>query len=152
MQEYQRFDVPNDTLFANQWHLNNTGQGGGVPGADSKLVTAWDINPGSSNIVIAVVDDGMDKVHEDLAASVFINSADPVNGVDNDGNGKIDDVSGWDFSNNDNNVQPTAAADNHGTSVSGVSAARGNNALGVSGACRACRILPVKIFENAGAM
>lgn len=148
LQEYQKFDVPNDPLFANQWHLNNTGQGGGDLGSDSALVAAWDIEDGNGNIVIAIVDDGIEKTHEDLSAAIFVNPGEiPANGVDDDANGKIDDVSGWDFSNNDNNASPFSVDDNHGTAVAGVAAARGNNAIGVSGACRNCRLLPVKIFS-----
>ena len=149
VQAYKKSDVPNDPLFANQWHLNNTGQGGGTVDADSDLVEAWDIEDGNGTIVIAVVDDGMEKTHEDLAAAVFVNPGEiAANGIDDDANGKIDDVSGWDFLDNDNDVNPTTAADNHGTAVAGVAAARGNNAIGVTGACRNCKILPVKIFED----
>lgn len=147
--EYQRSDVPNDPLFSSQWHLQNTGQSGSTPGADAKLVPAWDIETGSSAIVVAVIDDGMDLAHEDLAPNLFTNAGEiPNNGLDDDGNGYVDDVHGWDFSNLDNNVSPTQAADAHGTAVAGVAAARGNNGIGVTGACRTCRILPIKIFEG----
>src|SRR5262249_32548401 len=137
--------VPNDPLFPQQWHLNNTGQGGGTPGADVKAPAAWDLTTGSSSIVIAVVDDGVEKTHPDLAANIFVNSHEiPGNGIDDDGNGYIDDVNGWDFSGNDNDASP-GASDFHGTSVAGVAAGRGNNGIGVTGACQTCRILPVKL-------
>ena len=71
--------------------------------------------------------------------------------IDDDGNTYVDDVHGWDFSNNDNDSNPMDPLDNHGTAVAGVAAARGNNALGVSGACQQCRILPVKVFSPGAA-
>ncbi len=150
IQEFQKQSTPNDSRFGSQWHLNNTGQGAGIAGSDVKAGLAWDINAGSAGIVIAVIDDGVEQAHEDLAASIFTNPGEiPGNGIDDDGNTYIDDVNGWDFSNNDNNSNPMDVADNHGTAVAGVAAARGNNALGVTGACQQCRILPVKIFSPA---
>lgn len=148
IQQYKQFDVPNDPRYANQWHLKNTGQGGGVVGADSKLEQAWDIEDGNGNIVIAILDDAIDRAHEDLAATIFVNTGEiGGNGIDDDGNGKIDDVSGWDFKNGDNDPNITAN-DSHGTGAAGVAAARGNNGIGVTGACRQCRLLAVKVFEN----
>jgi subtilisin family serine protease len=148
IRQYQKFSTPNDPLFGQQWHLNNTGQGGGVAGADVKAPAAWNVTTGSTAITIAVVDDGAEKTHEDLAANIFTNPGEiPGNGIDDDHNGFIDDVNGWDFSNNDNDTSPMSVDDNHGTAVSGVAAARGNNSTGVSGACQNCKILPVKIFS-----
>lgn len=147
IREYKKFALPNDPRFTAQWHLNNTGQSGGTAGADVDVVAAWDIQTGLSSTVIAVVDDGVEKTHEDLAANIFANPGEIAgNSIDDDHNGYVDDVNGWDFSNNDNNADPTSA-DSHGTAVAGVAAGRGNNALGVTGACQTCRILPVKIFS-----
>lgn len=148
IREYERFSAPNDPLFVNQWHLNNTGQGGGTVGADVKATSAWDVETGSPSVTIAIVDDGVEQSHEDLAANIFTNPGEiPNNNIDDDANGYIDDVHGWDFSNNDNNADPFDPDDGHGTSVAGVAAARGNNGIGVSGACQQCKILPVKIFS-----
>jgi subtilisin family serine protease len=148
IREYKKSATPNDPLFANQWHLSNTGQGGGTVNADVNAITAWNTTTGSSTIVIAVVDDGVQKAHEDLSANIFTNPGEIAgNGIDDDHNGYVDDVSGWDFSNNDNNADPFDVEDAHGTAVAGVAAARGNNAIGVSGACQTCKILPVKIFS-----
>ena len=148
IQEYQRPATPDDTLFPSQWHLENTGQGGGTPGADAHLPGAWDLTTGSADTVIAIIDDGVERTHEDLAANAFTNPGEiPANGVDDDGNGYIDDVNGWDFSNNDNDPSPMSTDDNHGTAVAGVAAGRGDNGIGVSGACQGCSILPVKIFS-----
>jgi len=147
IREYQKSAIPNDPRFGQQWHLNNTGQGGGLFGADVEASSAWDLNQGSSAITIAIVDDGVEKTHEDLAANLFVNPGEIAgNGIDDDDNGYIDDVSGWDFNNNDNDASPTSS-DFHGTAVAGVAAARGNNSLGVTGACQNCKILPVKIFS-----
>jgi subtilisin family serine protease len=148
IRKYTRFATPNDPRFTNQWHLNNTGQGGGTVNADVDAVTAWNTTMGSPTILIAVVDDGVQKAHEDLSANLFTNPGEIAgNGVDDDHNGFVDDVNGWDFSNNDNNADPFDPIDAHGTAVAGVAAARGNNAIGVSGACQTCKILPVKIFS-----
>lgn len=148
IRQYEKSFTPNDTLFGNQWHLNNTGQGGGTAGADVKATSAWNLQTGSSLTTIAIVDDGAEKTHEDLAANIFTNPGEIAgNGIDDDHNGYIDDVHGWDFSNDDNDASPFSSDDNHGTAVSGVAAARGNNALGVTGACQNCKILPVKIFS-----
>lgn len=111
--------VPNDPMFGQQWHLNNTGQGGGSPGADANLVTAWDLldatnQPVRGNgVVIGVVDDGLQINHEDIAPNYFA-------------------ADSWDFNNNDSNPTP-AAGDYHGTAVGGVAAGRGNNSIGITG-------------------
>lgn len=150
IREYRKSAIPSDPRFGEQWHLNNTGQNGGTPTADADAVAAWNVEAGRPGIVIAIVDDGVERSHEDLAANLFTNPGEiTANGIDDDRNGFVDDVHGWDFSNNDNDAGPMTADDNHGTAVAGVAAARGNNNLGVSGACQQCRILPVKIFSPA---
>ena len=151
-QERQRFFTPNDTLIADQWHLNNTGQGGGTPGADAKLFAAWDTVPsGASDMVIAIVDDGPEMTHPDLVT--FQNPGEiAVNGIDDDGNGYIDDMIGWDFTSGglgDNNPGPSGNNDEHGTAVAGVAAARGNNAAGVAGSAFGARIFASRIFDGA---
>ncbi len=146
---------PNDPLYPQQWHLNNTGQGGGTVGADVSAEEAWDLQQPDENIVIAIVDDGVQTDHPDL--NIYVNPAEKngTPGVDDDGNGLVDDVNGWDFSQNDNNPYPDRLeesddVDAHGTSVSGVAAAIGNNNRGVAGAAFGCPILPVKIMQNGG--
>lgn len=152
---YQIFDlmetIPNDSLFASQWHHRNTGASGGTVDADADTSLAWDLTTGSPNVLIAVADAGVDLGHEDLAPNVFVN-ADEVagNGVDDDVNGFVDDVNGWDFFDDDNDPNPAVGLDNHGTAVAGVAAARGNNGLGVSGACPNGRFMSMKIFRGAG--
>jgi subtilisin family serine protease len=149
VQGYQRAAIPNDTRWANLWHLHNTGQGGATADADVDAPEAWDISVGSSSIIIAVIDDGVQTAHEDLVTNIYTNPSELLNGVDDDLNGYVDDYRGWDFVSNDNDPNPSLVDDNHGTAVAGVAAARGNNALGVTGSCRMCRIMPVRIGFGA---
>jgi subtilisin family serine protease len=141
--DYSAEAVPNDPLFNSQWTMNNTGQFGARNGADAKLVNAWDTTMGSQQIVIAILDNGVQLNHPDLAAHIFTNTGEiPGNGIDDDGNGFIDDVHGWDFAGPaatntpDNDPNPTTQFDNHGTAVAGIAAAVGNNMVGVSGAAQ----------------
>lgn len=149
----ERQFIPNDTLFGNQWHHNNTGQGGGTVDADIDSPQAWAITQGNANIVVAVTDSGFDAAHPDLANRLWTNPGEVVNGVDDDGNGRIDDVNGWDFTGCDVAAPPPGCGDaivtggNHGTSVAGLVAAQGNNNLGVSGACPNCRLM---LIRNSG--
>jgi serine protease len=96
--KYKLFRTPNDPRFAEQWALNNTGQMGGTDNADIDAPEAWDINTGNPDIIVAVTDTGIDYKHPDLAANMWVNPGEiPDNGVDDDGNGYIDDVYGYDF-------------------------------------------------------
>jgi len=140
-----------DPLFNDLWQLNNTGQGGGTLDADVDAPEAWALQTAGSNIVIAIIDDGIDLAHQDLA--IWRNpgewgSGKESNGIDDDGNGYVDDYQGWNFSNDDNNPNPTDQEDNHGTSCAGVAAAKGNNNLGVAGIAYGCPLLPVKIITG----
>jgi subtilisin family serine protease len=150
IQEYKRSFTPNDPRLSRQWHL--TGRDNGTPTAHVRALKAWDITLGTPDITIAVIDDGVQMDHPDLADNIFNNPGEiPGNGVDDDGNGFIDDVRGWDFVNNDNDPSPFVLdkpdGDFHGTAVAGVAAARGDNGKGGSGVCPRCTILPVKIFN-----
>lgn len=151
VQELVRHFTPNDSLYGNQWHLNNTGQSGGVADADVDAPEAWDdagISPGgSSGVVIAIIDTGVEVAHPDLNMYERSLEFGGTPGVDDDGNGFIDDIYGWDFYNNDNNFVGTAG---HGTSCAGVAAGRGNNALGVAGAAYNSKVLAVQLFGDAG--
>lgn len=125
--------VTSDPLYPGQWHLNNTGQGGGVAGADVKAEAAWTITRGNSNIIIAINDDGVDVSHEDLKDRI---------------------VPGWDFLDNDNDPSPAPdqpeerKPNNHGTACAGVAAATGNNGVGVTGVSPNARIMPLRILGN----
>lgn len=141
--------IPNDPLFAWQQGLRNTGQNGATANADIRAADAWDIRTGNQRLVIAIIDTGVDTGHPDL--QIFRNDAEwgngrENNGVDNDGNGYIDDHQGWDFYSADNDPNPiTSAGGGHGTACAGIAGAIGNNNLGIVGAAWSCRILPIRI-------
>ncbi|MEQ1826241.1 MAG: S8 family serine peptidase [Pirellula sp.] len=145
-QDWQKFFMPNDPRLGNQWHLNNTGQSGGLADADSDVTEAWDtIQGGASTITIGIIDDGVAINHPDLNA--WVNPGEIAgNGLDDDGNGWVDDVNGWNFVNDNNISYPNTSADAHGTSVSGVAAARGNNGVGVAGVSYNTPLLSARIF------
>ncbi len=154
IQEWSRDAIPDDPLFPDQWHLQNTGQGNpaGVVGADARLPAAWDTQTGDGTIVIAVVDDGIQLAHPDLASRIWTNPGEiPGNGIDDEGDGYVDDVHGWDFVNGDNDPNPDLTTASHGTAVAGVAAAAGNNGIGVSGACQNCKLLSAKVFSGSAA-
>lgn len=128
---------PNDPLFGLQWqHLNN-GANGGVSNADFDSDLAWDITtggltPAGDTIVLAVIDGGIDQNHLDLAANLWKNYGEiPGDGMDNDGNGYVDDFRGWNAWSNNDNIG--GVANGHGTPVSAVLGARSNNNTGVAG-------------------
>ena len=107
----------NDPYLPKQWHYNNTGQTGGTPGADINLYNAWGITTGKPNVIISIHDQGVDYRHEDLSANMWVNEAEK-NGkkdVDDDGNGYVDDINGFNFTNNSGIIDPMY----HGTHVGG---------------------------------
>jgi len=143
---YNRETIPNDPSFTQQWSMKNTGQNNGLVGADIDATLAWDITTGGvtalgDTIVVAVIDDGFQLNHPDLQQNFFRNRFEvPGNGVDDDGNGYIDDINGWNA--NQNNGTITAAQ--HGTHVSGIIGARGNNGVGVTGVNWNVKVLPIR--------
>jgi len=141
--------IPDDTYFPSQWHLNNTGQGGGTAGADVHGPEAWNLATGTGAIV-AILDVGVQTSHPDLSPNLAYNAIELAGkpNRDDDGNGYKDDKNGWDFYGDDNSPDPKTAYDNHGTPVAGVAVARGNNGLGVAGAGLAGGLLPIRIGES----
>lgn len=110
---------------------------------------AWDLHTGSSSVVVADIDTGMRYTHQDLAANAWTNTGEiAANGIDDDGNGFIDDVFGWDFFFNDSN--PIDDAGGHGTHTAGTIGAVGNNNLNVTGVCWNVKIMPIKIYSPVG--
>jgi len=128
-------NTPNDSRFNEQWQYINTGASTGTEGADLDMDLAWDIATGGltaqgDTIVVAVIDDGIDPNHEDLKDNLWKNYAEiPNNGIDDDNNGYIDDYLGWNSIEDNDNIDN----DDHGTSVSGIIGAKGNNGIGVAG-------------------
>lgn len=140
---------PNDANYPLLWGLNNTGQTGGTADADIDAPEAWDYLYGSwGNVVVAVIDTGVDYNHPDLANNMWVNTGEiPGDGIDNDNNGYIDDYRGWDFCNKDNNPFDD---NNHGTHVAGTIAAVGYNNIGVIGVNYKAKIMPLKFIDSSG--
>lgn len=140
--------LPNDPDFDQLYGLRNTGQNGGVQGADVAAAEAWNTATGGP-VVVAVIDTGVDYTHPDLAANIWTNGGEiPDNGIDDDGNGYVDDYRGWDFCNHDNDPYDDHS---HGTHVTGTIAAVGNNGIGVVGVCWKAKIMPLKFLGAGGA-
>ncbi len=143
--------LPNDTRFSELWGMKNTGASGGVAGADIDAGLAWDTSTGSRNIVVAVIDSGIDYNHEDLKANMWTNPGEvPGNNVDDDGNGYVDDVYGYDFGAGD--ADPMDDLIGHGTHCAGTIGAVGNNALGVAGVNWTVQLMACKIADAAGGL
>ncbi|MBI4488165.1 MAG: S8 family serine peptidase, partial [Deltaproteobacteria bacterium] len=139
---------PNDPRFGGLWGLHNTGQAGGTNDADIDAPEAWGITTGSSDVVVAVIDTGVDYNHQDLSTNMFRNEADcNNNGVDDDGNGFVNDCHGIDTANDDSNPMDDH---NHGTHVAGTIGAVGNNAIGVVGVNWDVSIMACKFLNANG--
>jgi len=143
--------TPNDPDFYRSWGLYNTGQNykpgwRGSPDADIDAPETWDSERGSNSVVVAVIDSGINYNHKDLSANIW-NNADEIagNGVDDDGNGYVDDVRGWDFVSSDNDPLDE---DGHGTAVAGVIGAQADNLRGSCGVCHHVSIMPVRILPG----
>lgn len=135
-----------EPLFSRQWHLSNTGQTGGQPGADIGVLPAWEKTHGSPQTLVAMIDLGFEQNHPDLVEAWHINPGEIAgNRQDDDHNGLKDDVRGWNFAIDGTNLI-YGAAPNHGTCTSGIVGARANG-TGVSGVCPDCEILPVVIDD-----
>lgn len=115
----------------------------------SQAGEAWAKNPDCRNVYVGVIDEGIMKTHEDLAANIWINPYDPVDGVDNDGNGYVDDTNGWDFAGNNNTVYD-GPSDDHATHVAGTITAVGGNGKGVAGACWNAKLISAKFLGSTG--
>ena len=139
--------VPNDPQFNNQWGLKNTGQNGGTAGIDIRATQAWDIST-TSNVVVAVIDTGLKINHPDISANVWTNTNEIAgNNIDDDNNGWVDDVRGANVIDFNGNITDLHG---HGTAVSGVIAARGNNSTGIAGTVWNTKILPIRVFDDGG--
>ena len=153
-------DPPNDPFFdLNQYSFNNTGQNiqgqVGTVGADVSMFEAWAIETGSSDIVVAVTDGGIQVDHEDLVGNMWVNVDEiPGNGIDDDNNGYVDDINGYGFGDDTGSIP----ADIHGSHVGGTVAAETNNAIGVAGIAGGegtddgVRLMSLAAFGETGTM
>lgn len=140
--------IPNDAYFYQLWGMQNTGQSGGVPHADINAPAAWDVQTCDHSVIVAVIDTGVDYNHPDLADNIWTNTGEiPGNGIDDDGNGYVDDVHGYDFVHNDGDPMDDHY---HGTHVAGTISASGDNYTGVVGVCWHATIMPVKFLDSSG--
>lgn len=164
--------VPNDPLYANQWAVKNTGTGFYTNDADGDVEEAWDIERGNPDVIVAVIDTGVDWGHPDLQPNILQNlgedfdndsqtmiwdgtawtqDPDDINGIDDDGNGQVDDLFGWDFANDDPDPAPSSCFDcAHGTACAGLVAAVGHNSEGIAGVAHGCRIMPLRVDLTSG--
>ncbi|HUU46216.1 MAG TPA: S8 family peptidase [Acidobacteriota bacterium] len=144
--------APDDFYFAtHQYALDNTGTqppyDPGTAGADLEMKAAWAFTTGDTSVILAILDTGMDKNHPEFAGRLWINENEPIDDVDNDLNGLIDDRFGWDFVNEDNSPGDDHG---HGTHVTGIAAATGMNGIGIAGMNWKCRIMPLKVVGSDG--
>jgi len=148
--------VPNDEMFYKQWYLQNNGSvdpsSGGMAkvGADIKVIESWEIETGSEDVIVAILDSGIKDDHPDIKDRMWINKNEiPNNGIDDDQNGYTDDIKGWDFAYEDRRPEDGFG---HGTNIATVIGANTNNIIGFSGVDRKCKLMNCKNLnaENTG--
>ena len=144
--------MPNDTQFSQQWNMHNTGTNGDVADADIDAPEAWGVTTGSASVTLGVIDTGIDLTHPDLQANLWTNPGETgggkeTDGIDNDSNGYIDDVHGWNFAAGTNNPDDD---NGHGSHVAGTIGAVGGNSNGIAGVCHTVRLMALKFLDASG--
>ncbi len=139
-------EVPNDPYnLPNQYYLTNI-----------RAYDAWDISKSDSTVIIGITDTGIENYHEDLVDNIYYNLNDPINGIDDDNDGFIDNFRGWDLGENDNNAQYNEnnipGANPHGIHCTGLSSASTNNGAGISGVGYKSKVMPIKISNAYGSL
>ena len=152
--------TPSDPAYADgtQWGMNNTGQtgpdGAGVAGADIRAPGGWDVRTDASSVVVAVIDTGIRRTHEDLAANMWVNPGEtPGNGTDDDGNGYVDDYNGLNAITYTGGSSPAGDPNDdngHGTHCAGIIGGRGNNGIGVAGVAWKVKLMACKFLDASG--
>ncbi|WP_341881135.1 S8 family serine peptidase [Synechococcus sp. UW140] len=160
--------LPDDQFLEKQWYLYNTGApdltntiklgsspSGIKPNADIRAPEAWKLKNSAKDIIVAVIDSGVYIEHPDLKDNIWVNKGEiPGNRIDDDNNGYVDDINGWNFNANTGDPSPTKAGDSHGTQVAGVIGAKGNNKIGISGVAWDTQIMGIqnKPFSEAASV
>jgi subtilisin family serine protease len=140
--------IPNDFEFSKMYALLNTGAGDAKTNSDIHATEAWRYTTGDKRVIVAVIDTGIDYLHEDLRDNIWVNEKEiPFNGIDDDGNGVVDDYMGYDFVSNDSDPFDD---NEHGTHVAGIIGAKGNNEIGTVGVCWNVSLMALKAFDEQG--
>ena len=161
----QSTKLPDDQYLANQWYLYNTGTAnlletlkagsafnGIKPNVDIRAPEAWKLQNSAKDIIVAVIDSGVYIKHPDLKDNIWVNKGEiPGNGIDDDKNGYVDDINGWNFREKTGDPSPTEAGESHGTQVAGVIGAKGNNKIGISGVAWDTQIMGIQNIPFAEA-
>jgi subtilisin family serine protease len=142
---------PNDEFFSRQWGLNNDGSATtsrgrpGKVGADINAIKGWDIETGSEDVIVAILDSGVKLNHPDLSSRIWVNQKESKNGIDDDDNGYVDDIYGWNFAYENSNVSDDGG---HGTNIAGTIGANTNNSIGYAGVDQKCKLMICKDLDN----
>lgn len=141
-------DAPDDPWYPSQWSLENTGQSGGIVDVDIDAFDAWQICTGSEDVVIAIIDSGIDFNHPDLMQNIWINEDEVAgNDIDDDNNGYVDDVNGYDFTLTDGDSIPFDR-NGHGTLLAGRCVPVTNNGEGLAGITWNCKLMPLQVIDD----
>lgn len=150
--DYLRFATltPNDPFYTGgqEWGAHNTGQNGGTVDVDYDGPESWDITVGGSDVIVGIIDSGVQINHPDIIDNLYYSTTEtPGNNTDDDGNGLVDDINGWDFYSGDNDPSDESG---HGTHVAGTVAAEGNNGIGVAGVSWNAKLMGLRFLGPAG--